>query len=273
MSEAKPPIKTPRMLPTAKTMANYIHCLTGLANFTGKIPCPCVLCHAPSPYGICNSCARHYLGDPVTRCRCCGHDIPKTHTTGQSNLCGACLARPPAFDTTIVATDYVPPFDFLIHQLKFGHQLALAPLMGKLINNAIERQADTDWQTPDILIAVPLGKARLIERGFNQSHEIARTLARSIKLPLHTGLIYRNRETAQQSTISFSERKQNVHNAFTVSHDALAVIRGKHIGVVDDVMTTGHTLEEIARILKKAGAGYITNFVFARTPSKLLQEN
>lgn len=145
--------------------------------------------------------------------------------------------------------------------------------MGKLIDNAIVRQVQKEWQAPDILIAVPLGKARLIERGFNQSHEIAKTLARSMKLPLYADLIYRNRETAKQSTISFSERKQNVHNAFTVSHDALSFIRGKHIGVVDDVMTTGHTLEEIARILKKAGAGYITNFVFARTPFKLLQEN
>lgn len=172
-----------------------------------------------------------------------------------------------------MATDYVPPFDFLIHQLKFAHQLALAPLMGKLIGKAVGPQATNEWQAPDILIAVPLGKARLIERGFNQSHEIAKELARSMKLPLYSGLLYRNRETAKQSTISFSERKQNVRNAFTASQDALSIIRGKHIGVVDDVMTTGHTLEEIARILKKAGARYITNFVFARTPSKLLQEN
>ncbi len=254
-------------------MADYMHCLTGLASFTGKIPCPCVLCHAASHYGICDSCTRHYLGNPAPRCHCCGHDIPETHTTGHSTLCGACLARHPAFDATIVATDYIPPFDFLIHQLKFAHQLTLAPLMGKLIDNAIVQQSSTDWKAPDILIAVPLGKARLIERGFNQSHEIAKTLARAMKLPLHTGLLYRNRETAKQSTISFNERKQNVHNAFTASDNAIAFIRGKHIGVVDDVMTTGHTLDEIARILKKAGARYITNFVFARTPSKFLQEN
>ncbi len=210
----------------------------------------------------------------MPRCRCCGHDIPASNTTGHADLCGACLATHPTFDATIVATDYVPPFDLLIHQLKFAHQLALAPLMGKLLDRAIARQAATDdWQPPDILIAVPLGKARLIERGFNQSHEIARTLAHLMRLPLHTSLLYRNRETAKQSTISFSERKHNVHNAFTVEHDALPLIRGKHIGVIDDVMTTGHTLEEIARILKKAGAGYITNFVFARTPFKLLQEN
>lgn len=209
----------------------------------------------------------------MPRCHCCGHDIPETQSTCSDNLCGTCLARQPAFDTTIVATDYVPPVGLLIHQLKFTHQLALAPLMGKLIDSAIKRQARTDWQAPDILVAVPLGKARLIERGFNQSHEIAKTLARSMKLPLYTDLIYRNRETAKQSTISFSERKQNVHNAFSVAQNTQSLIRGKHIGVVDDVMTTGHTLEEIARILKKAGAGYITNFVFARTPFKLLQEN
>ena len=109
--------------------------------------------------------------------------------------------------------------------------------------------------------------SRLIERGFNQSHEIAKTFAKWMNVPLRSDLIYRNRDTEKQSTISFKERKNNVQGAFSITRISHAILKGTHIGLVDDVMTTGHTLEEIAHLLKNAGTRRVTNFVFARTPA------
>ncbi len=165
------------------------------------------------------------------------------------------------------------PVDQLVHRLKFQFQLAIAPLMGKLIYQSIQKENRPADFFPDCVIGVPLGKRRLIERGFNQSHEIARTLAKLLEIELRADLVERNRDTEKQSTVSFQDRKKNVHNAFTVNDKATDFLSGKHIGIVDDVMTTGHTLEEIARVLKKSGVKQVTNFVFARTLPKTSQEN
>ena len=88
-----------------------------------------------------------------------------------------------------------------------------------------------------------------------------------MNVPLRSDLIYRNRDTEKQSTISFKERKNNVQGAFSITRISHAILKGTHIGLVDDVMTTGHTLEEIAHLLKNAGTRRVTNFVFARTPA------
>ena len=139
--------------------------------------------------------------------------------------------------------------------------------MGKLIYQAAIRQKRLAELRPDFITAVPLGNSRLIERGFNQSHEIAKTFAKWMNVPLRSDLIYRNRDTEKQSTISFKERKNNVQGAFSITRISHAILKGTHIGLVDDVMTTGHTLEEIAHLLKNAGTRRVTNFVFARTPA------
>ena len=253
--------------------SNYAHCLSVLTDFlkrTSKVPC--ALCHSSSPDGICEYCYERYLENLPSRCRCCGNTAA-IHESPRNIPCAQCLKTPPSFDETIVACDYAPPLDQLVLSLKFQSRLALAPLIGKLIHRTIEKQQRPDGWQPDFIIAVPLGRARLIERGFNQSHEIARTLARLMGIPLRSDLIYRNRETDKQSTVPFVKRKNNVRNAFSVQDIPRPAFKGLHIGVVDDIMTTGHTLEEIARLLKKAGVERITNFIFPRTPSGLLQEN
>ncbi len=252
---------------------NFSCCLTFLTGFFRKAAYPCALCHSSGSDGICASCRHHYLENPLPRCHRCGNTLPHPVAGENVLLCGECQKNLPSFDHTIVAFDYEPPFDQLVHLLKFQFRLALAPLMGKLIYQAFLKSGKTSTSHPDFLIAVPLGKNRLIERGFNQSHEIARTLAKSIKAPLLSDLVYRNRETEKQSTISFHERKKNIHNAFSIAEKHLLSIKGKHIGIVDDVMTTGHTLEEIACLLKKSGAQRVTNFIFARTLPKTSQEN
>jgi predicted amidophosphoribosyltransferase len=113
---------------------------------------------------------------------------------------------------------------------------------------------------------VPLGPERLAGRGFNQALEIARPLARSLGIPLHARLAIRATDTPAQSSVTPDQRQSNILGAFSVAPEAIELVRGQHIGLVDDVMTSGHTLDELAATLKRFGAARVSNFVFARTP-------
>jgi len=221
------------------------------------LPSACALCGAYSDGAVCPACEQAYVL-PVTRCPCCANP------SGAPDLgrhCGACLADRPAFDATVVACDYATPLDSLVLQLKFGAQLALAPWMARVLRDAVTLAAPV---LPDVLCPVPLGPARLVERGYNQALEVARPLAHALRLAVAPRLLQRVRETPAQSNAAPGERKKNVRGAFGV--DAAGDLRGRHVGVVDDVMSSGHTLDEVAAVLKRAGAARITNFVFARTP-------
>ena len=118
---------------------------------------------------------------------------------------------------------------------------------------------------PELLCPVPLGPGRLRERGFNQALEIARPLAQALGMPVAPRLLVRLRETPPQSRLSPQGRHSNLQGAFSLHPDQLAAVRGRHVGVVDDVMTTGATLHEIAALLHRFGAARVTNLVFART--------
>lgn len=181
-------------------------------------------------------------------------------------LCGDCIKQPPAFDATVVATDYAAPVDQLVLTLKFGSRLALAPLFADMLRDALLQNPTEQIALPAILAPVPLGPQRLAERGFNQALEIAKPLARSLGIPLDAKLLTRVRDTRAQALLHPDERHKNIHKGFIVSDHAMDRIRGQHIGVVDDVITTGETLNELAATLKRYGAARVTNFVFARTP-------
>lgn len=187
--------------------------------------------------------------------------------TLSDSRCAACLKHPPAFDVTIVASDYLAPVEQLVLALKFGARLPLAPLLAELLAAAAQQHAHTGLASPALLSAVPLSKQRLQERGFNQSLEIARPLARRLHLPLATQLLLRVRDTTAQTTLPFAQRKRNMRAAFVVPGRALHQVQGRHIGMVDDVMTSGATLNEIATTLKHFGAERVTNMVFCRTLS------
>jgi len=171
------------------------------------------------------------------------------------------MQRAPAFDATIAATDYAAPVDQLVLGLKFGSRLDLAPMIGRMLANAaLHAQSPA---MPTLLTAVPLGPRRLTERGFNQALEIAKPLSRALGIKLDARLVSRLRDTRAQALLHPDERHKNIRNAFIV--EDVDVVRGLHIGVVDDVMTTGETLNELAATLKRFGATSVTNFVFART--------
>ncbi len=174
--------------------------------------------------------------------------------------CAECLDNPPAFNDTLTLADYRAPLDTLAVELKFRGQLTASAEFARHLRSKFE---DSGLLTSDVIVPVSLSAKRLIERGYNQALAIARPLARRLHVPADATLLTRKIDTAQQSKFDVDARRRNVANAFDVQRD---IIRGKHIGVVDDVMTSGATLGALARTLKLAGARRATNFVALRTP-------
>jgi ComF family protein len=253
------------------------------------LPSSCALCGQACGQVVCDPCRRQYVEERPRCPRCAnplpdvdagvgagwaaplesehraGHALP-TRSAAAQVLCGSCLADPPSFDTTVAAADYALPLDQLVLQLKFGGRLALAPWCAQLLRDAV--LARPGFVLPELLCPVPLGPRRLVERGFNQALEIARPLAASLGVSLQPKLALRTLDTRAQSGVSPSERAQNMRGAFAVASEMLDVLAGRHVGVVDDVMTSGHTLDELAATLKQAGAARVSNLVFARTPPR-----
>ncbi|MCM1280224.1 MAG: ComF family protein [Alistipes senegalensis] len=232
-----------------------------LTGILPALPHFCALCAQVSPQSLCPACLDRYFTRFTPRCRICAEKLPEKQP---DPLCGACLKNPPSFDRIITAADYEPPVDQLVQSLKFGGKLALAPLFANLIAQAV-LQAE-NLPLPDIIAPVPLAAQRLSERGFNQSLEIARRLSQQLHIPLIPTLVSRTRETAPQSLTAMAERRKNIRQAFAVGAPFRSRLNGRHIAIVDDVLTTGHTMGEIARILKQAGAETVSGFIFARTP-------
>ena len=192
------------------------------------------------------------------RCIQCAIALEARHA---ARHCRTCLAGAPDFDATIVIADYDWPLDHLVTGLKFRAQLPLAAWLAHQLGNAL---AAAPGDLPDVLLPVPLSPARLRSRGYNQAWEIARRLARQLDIPGHANALHRVRDNPAQAMLDRAERLTNLHGAFVVAEPAR--IAGRHVGVVDDVMTTGTTLGEIATQLKRAGATRVTNVVALRTP-------
>ena len=228
--------------------------LSGLSNL---VPCQCLLCGMANPETICADCERQFFSIPVVRCLRCATPLNQS-----DRYCGQCMSHPPAFSHTITACDYRAPVDQLVLSLKFHHRLAAAPALAKQIALAVTKSESR----PEMLIPVPLSSSRLAQRGFNQSLEIARPLARLMHRPLFPQLLHRTRDTTPQTLLHPDQRHANIVDAFIPDEATKDKIRNRHIGVVDDVMTTGATLNEIAACLKRHGARCVTNLVFARTP-------
>ena len=231
------------------------------------LPASCALCGARCAAPVCGACHGQFFCQERSperpRCRQCANPLAAAEAGAR---CGACLAAPPPFDATLVACDYAAPVDQLVLQLKFGARLGLAGLFASLLHDAVQQRPD--FLLPALLCPVPLGPGRLAERGFNQALEIARPLARTLGLALHPLLAARVHETQAQSRVAPSERARNIERAFIVTPEAVLRVRGQHIGIVDDVMTSGKTLAELAATFKRFGAARVSNLVFARTPPR-----
>jgi ComF family protein len=198
------------------------------------LPSSCALCGVNGADSLCHDCNTRFFSKHPHRCAQCAS--PLAFVSDKAERCGNCLSTPPAFDATIVASDYTAPIDQLVLALKFGNRLALAPLFARMLRDAILREQA--FTMPTLLAAVPLGEKRLAERGFNQALEIAKPLARAIAIPLAPQLIERTRDTLMQAMLPTAERHRNIRHAFALPANAVQFVRGQHIGLVDDVFTS-----------------------------------
>jgi len=221
--------------------------LTSLSNTL--IPPDCCLCAMPVGSGnagvpVCDDCAGELPYHGLLVCPCCALPTPAGQT------CGPCLRNPPAFDSTRALYRYVFPADVLVRSFKYRHRLSLARFFAEAVQGLPEA---------DVIVPMPLHPRRLSERGFNQALEIARPLARAARLPLERGVV-RKRYTPPQAMLDREARLVNPHGAFACR----GRFDGLRVMVIDDVMTTGASLDALARCLKMAGAAAVHNFVLAR---------
>jgi ComF family protein len=209
----------------------------------------CFLCRGKAEALLCRPCDADLPRVKRDLCPRCALESPA------GAVCGRCLAHPPHYDATIAALAYRFPADVLVQALKFRGQLALAPFLGDLLLKSISSK-DVDCVVP-----VPLSPERLRSRGYNQALEIARHVAHPAGGRLAPELCERTRDTPAQTDLPLAERAKNVRGAFHCPR----LLAGARVAVLDDVMTTGATLDEMAATLKRAGAARVVNWVVART--------
>jgi len=178
--------------------------------------------------------------------------------------CADCLRSAPPFDGAVAAVDYAHPWDGLITAFKFHGALDLGPSLTALLAQALR---NARVARPDLLLPVPLGPERLAERGYNQAWELAKGLRRELAVAAHPQLLRRLFDGPHQAGLPRSERAANVRGSFGLAPLAGTRLRGAAVALVDDVMTTGSTLAEAARVLKQAGAASVWLWVLARTPA------
>ena len=226
------------------------------------IPNLCALCGNMSHNVLCDGCDSAYWNEARSRCTVCAVPLNAARRARKAHYrCDVCRSAPPPFDATFALADYRTPLDSLALGLKFRARLALAREFGKRLA-ALAQDASSRADQPDVVAPVPLARKRLVERGYNQAWEIARPFAASLHVRSEATLMRRVVETAPQSRLDLAARRHNVGSAFAVTRP----VRDLHVAIVDDVMTTGATLEALAATLKAAGARRVTNFVALRTP-------
>jgi len=216
-------------------------------------PSRCVLCGDPGMQNLdlCQGCLND-LPRNQHACRFCA--LPLTEGSSKWQ-CGSCLKKSPPYDSCFAPLHYQYPVDHLLTQLKFHQKLSLARLLGTLMAQWL-----TQSTCPELLIPVPLHSSRLRERGYNQALELTRPIARKLQIPIDTKICRRERATSAQTNLQIKQRSKNVQGAFSLTGKLYA----KHVVIIDDVVTTGHTINEVANVLRQAGAEQIDVWSCAR---------
>lgn len=206
----------------------------------------CVACEAELPW-LDGQCAR------------CAIPLP-THGLA----CGECLKRAPGFDRVVVPWRYAFPLDSLITRFKHQARWPLGRLLGELLAQHLRHAFDDGLPAPQLLLPVPLAGKRLRQRGFNQAALLARWLGTSLQLPVAEDLLQRVKDTPAQQQLAAAERKRNLRQAFALQPEH--GLAGRHLALIDDVLTTGATADSLARLLRQAGAASVDVYCLARTP-------
>jgi len=230
------------------------HCFLCASNQTGK-------------HGLCHACLKDLTWSPASSCPQCG-------LSSGGQICGCCISSTPDFDRTHTVFLYAFPIDTMIQRYKYGGTLSLSHTFGQLMGEKIGTTNNHD--AIDLIIPMPMHPTRLIERGFNQALEIAKILdsylyktstlnnaSKNSTSKLDYKSVIRQTLTPPQASLPLKDRVKNIKGAFKINKD----LTGKRIAIVDDVMTTGASLNELAKTLKKAGATHVECWVIARTLS------
>jgi ComF family protein len=198
---------------------------------------------------ICAGCVRALPWLPADRCPVCA--VPSEG----SRVCGRCLAEPPAYERTEAALAYRFLVDALVQGFKYGGNLPLGEALAELLIPVVAAT-----ERPDAIVPMPLHPTRLRDRGFNQALELARRLSKATGAPVIGNACARVRDTPPQASLPWNDREKNIRGAFTCQ----ANLEDRHVAIVDDVMTTGHTLNEVAKALKRKGVERVSCWVVAR---------
>ncbi len=226
-------------------LKNKQSCL--LCDERSEVPAPiCVPCEAELPW----------LGNA---CECCALPLPRSDMS-----CAQCCKQPPGFTQVIAPWLYDFPVDGLITRFKHNGKWPMGRLLAELCAHYLQHRFEEDLPRPDCLIPVPLANKRLRQRGYNQAAMLAGWLGKQLQLPVDEGHVLRSRETTAQQGLDAKARKRNLRGAFTLIDPDW--VKGRHLALVDDVLTTGSTAEVIAGLLNTAGARRVDVYCLARTP-------
>lgn len=217
------------------------------------LPEQCSLCRSPAGEPVCPACRAELPWNRIACPRCA-----RPQESGPSYVCGSCAQDPPPFDAAWSAFRYGTPIDRAVQGLKYHAGFRSGRWLGEEMARELARRPQP---LPGLLLPVPLHAGRLRRRGYNQALELAKALGRSLSIEVDARLARRLRSTADQIGRSAAERRRNVKGAFAVEAGRLD---GTHLALVDDVMTTGSTLAELARVCRKAGAARVEVWTAAR---------
>ena len=229
--------------------------LQGISQALRTVPSQCAICHAWPAQRLCDDCVRRFARQRP-RCRTCALAVPE----GVAH-CGACLRHPNGLDACHAAVDYGYPWSGVLQAFKFRGDPGWADALATLLRS-------TPWVEPaleaaELVLPIPLAPQRLRMRGFNQALLLAQALAPA---RVQAGLLLRTHDTPAQSGLDRARRLRNLARAFAVEPLRAAQLAGRQVLLVDDVMTTGATLQAAAAVLRQAGAARVTALVLARTP-------
>lgn len=220
----------------------------------------CLLCDetTDSIHPICMACEQE-LPWLIDQCDRCALPMPMAGLT-----CGACNRHPPAFNEVVAPWLYDFPIDALVTRFKHQGKWPLGRLLADLLSETLQHRFLEGLRQPDCLIPVPLARQRLRQRGFNQAAMLAKWLGARLGLAVDEHVLRRIKETPSQQGLDAKARKRNLSSAFALT-DAAPII-GKHLALIDDVLTTGSTAQALAELLIKAGARSVDVYCLARTP-------
>ncbi len=224
-----------------------------LASITQRIRVPaiCALCNQfhKGLFAVCDYCLQ-WIPRLGLSCQQCAIPLPDTRYL----LCGHCIKNPPHFDRTYIACPFEEPLRSLLHQFKYQNGLYLTPVLTHLMQQALP---NTDAQC---LIPVPMHPKRLKQRGFNQAAVLAKHLAQKTGIPYQVNTCTKIKNTSPQASLDSQKRAKNLHNVFSAKEMPF-----DHVLIIDDLLTTGATANELARTLKNAGVGQVDVWCGART--------